>query len=158
MRYAPVRICAFAALVLLGLMGRAPVAGAVEIERVVSPGGIEAWLVEERSIPIIAVSFAVPRGQVAAFLGPNEEFATDRIRLHYESMVTPGTVYDYHLTERRLETMKVREVPSGYDLLPFIDTLALGYTYFEQDGQPALRLSLAERPVGNTCLLGRARS
>ncbi len=30
-------------------------------------------------------------------------------------MVTPTTVYDYHPAERRLETLKVQEIPSGYD-------------------------------------------
>jgi oligopeptidase B len=30
-------------------------------------------------------------------------------------MVSPGTVYDYHLADKRLEVLKVQEVPSGYD-------------------------------------------
>jgi oligopeptidase B len=30
-------------------------------------------------------------------------------------MVTPTTVYDYHPAEDRLETLKVTEIPSGYD-------------------------------------------
>ena len=30
-------------------------------------------------------------------------------------MVTPVTVYDYHPGERRLEVLKVQEIPSGYD-------------------------------------------
>ena len=34
-------------------------AGAIEIERVVSDKGIEAWLVEEHSIPVVAMSFVV---------------------------------------------------------------------------------------------------
>ena len=30
-------------------------------------------------------------------------------------MVTPATVYDYHPAEKRLEVLKVQEIPSGYD-------------------------------------------
>ena len=37
-------------------------AGAVDIERVVSPKGIEAWLVSEHTVPVIAVSFAFEGG------------------------------------------------------------------------------------------------
>src|SRR5690606_34499964 len=37
-------------------------AGAVDIERVVSPKGIEAWLVQEDAIPLIAMSFAFDGG------------------------------------------------------------------------------------------------
>ena len=33
-------------------------AGAMNIERVVSPGGIEAWLVQEDSIPLIVMDVA----------------------------------------------------------------------------------------------------
>ena len=36
----------------------APPAEATTIERVVSPGGIEAWLVRESSLPVIALNFA----------------------------------------------------------------------------------------------------
>ena len=37
-------------------------AGAVDIQRVVSPKGIEAWLVEEHTVPVIAMSFAFDGG------------------------------------------------------------------------------------------------
>jgi len=37
-------------------------ARAVEVQRVVSPSGIEAWLVEDHSLPIIAVSFSMTGG------------------------------------------------------------------------------------------------
>ena len=39
-------------------------AGATTIERVISPGGIEAWLVHERAVPLIAVEFAFVGGAV----------------------------------------------------------------------------------------------
>ena len=50
-----------------------------------------------------------------AGLGDNREFETDRLRLGFSSLTTPATVYDYDLAERRLETLKVQEIPSGYD-------------------------------------------
>ncbi|MFQ5939681.1 MAG: M16 family metallopeptidase, partial [Alphaproteobacteria bacterium] len=49
------------AAVALALVAVAP-ARAVTIDRVVSPGGIEAWLVEDRTIPIIAVEIAFRGG------------------------------------------------------------------------------------------------
>lgn len=58
---------------------------------------------------------AFPEAAYAAHVGANAEFKTDVLRLEYESMVTPETVFDYHLAERRLETRKVQEIPSGYD-------------------------------------------
>ena len=38
----------------------ASTAGAMTIERVISPGGIEAWLVHDSAVPVIAVEFAMP--------------------------------------------------------------------------------------------------
>jgi oligopeptidase B len=55
----------------------------------------------------------------AAFTG-NPDFAPDSYRLSYSSMVTPGTVYDYHPAEKRLETRKVQEIPSGYDASQYV--------------------------------------
>ena len=40
----------------------APAARATNIERVVSPGGIEAWLVHEPSVPLLAMEFAFSGG------------------------------------------------------------------------------------------------
>ncbi|MEE4361727.1 MAG: S9 family peptidase [Pseudomonadales bacterium] len=50
-----------------------------------------------------------------AGLGTNAEFDSGVLRVGYASMVTPDTVYDYHVAEQRLELRKVREIPSGYD-------------------------------------------
>lgn len=49
------------ALLLLGLLAL-PARAAIDIERVVSPGGIEAWLVRDEKNPIIAVQFAFDGG------------------------------------------------------------------------------------------------
>jgi zinc protease len=51
---------AYAALVLI-VLSVAP-ARAVEVQRVVSPGGIEAWLVEDHTNPIIALNLAFRGG------------------------------------------------------------------------------------------------
>ena len=56
-----------------------------------------------------------PEASYDAGLGTNAQYDTNVLRLGYESMVTPQTVYDYDLASRTLITRKVREVPSGYD-------------------------------------------
>lgn len=47
---------------LFVLVVAAPAARAVTIERVVSPGGVEAWLVQDHSNPIISLSLAMAGG------------------------------------------------------------------------------------------------
>lgn len=49
-------------LAFVGLMVIVPASYAMEIQRVVSPGGIEAWLVEDYAVPIVAVNFAFAGG------------------------------------------------------------------------------------------------
>ena len=48
------------AIAILGLaiIGFAPHAFAAKIERITSPGGIEAWLVSDKTLPLIAMTFA----------------------------------------------------------------------------------------------------
>ena len=55
-----------------------------------------------------------PEASYAAGIGTNAEFELEQLRIGYESMVTPGTVFDFDLAERTLRTRKVREIPSGY--------------------------------------------
>jgi oligopeptidase B len=56
-----------------------------------------------------------PEASYEAGLADNPEWAVDRLRLSYESMVSPASVYDYHLSDKSLELLKVQEIPSGYD-------------------------------------------
>lgn len=51
-----------AALSLITLLTLSRLAYAVEIEKVVSPQGIEAWLVEDHTVPIIAMNFSFDGG------------------------------------------------------------------------------------------------
>ncbi|WJS99289.1 S9 family peptidase [Novosphingobium humi] len=56
-----------------------------------------------------------PEDSYEAGLADNPEWAVDRLRVSYESMVSPASVYDYHLADKSLELLKVQEIPSGYD-------------------------------------------
>ena len=58
---------------------------------------------------------AFPEDAYSAGLGNNPEWAQDKLRLGYSSMITPGTVYDYDVAGKELETLKVQEIPSGFD-------------------------------------------
>ena len=58
------RVVGLAAAIAATSIMFAASAGATTIERVVSPGGIEAWLVHERAVPLIAVDFAFVGGAV----------------------------------------------------------------------------------------------
>ena len=68
-----------------------------------------------------------PEASYAAGLGDNPEYAQTVLRLGYESMVTPGTVYDYDTATSQLTTLKVQEIPSGYDAAKY-DTQRLKIT------------------------------
>ncbi|WP_298435849.1 pitrilysin family protein [uncultured Jannaschia sp.] len=80
----PIRAWAIAAMAALPL----PALAAVEIQEVTSPGGIEAWLVEEHSIPFIALELQFEggaaldrpgkRGAVNLMTGLLEEGAAER--------------------------------------------------------------------------------
>jgi zinc protease len=58
-----IRVVSLAAAIVASILFAVP-AGATTIERVVSPGGIEAWLVHEQAVPLIAVEFAFVGGAV----------------------------------------------------------------------------------------------
>ena len=60
----PSRVIGLMAAIAAASIMFAASAGATTIERVVSPGGIEAWLVHERAVPMIAVEFAFVGGAV----------------------------------------------------------------------------------------------
>ncbi len=56
----PAEIAAAAAIALIAATPRAE--AAAEIQRVISPGGIEAWLVEEPAIPMVAIEMSFGGG------------------------------------------------------------------------------------------------
>lgn len=56
-----------------------------------------------------------PEASYSAGLSDNPEWAVSTLRLSYESMVSPASVLDYDVASRRLTTLKVQEIPSGYD-------------------------------------------
>ncbi|MEJ7926016.1 S9 family peptidase [Sphingobium sp. AN641] len=56
-----------------------------------------------------------PEASYSASLDDNPEYDVTKLRIGYESMVTPDTIYDYHLVDDRFELLKVQEIPSGYD-------------------------------------------
>jgi len=56
-----------------------------------------------------------PEASYEAGLADNPEWAMDKLRVSYESMVSPASVYDYTVADQSLELLKVQEIPSGYD-------------------------------------------
>ena len=61
-----------------------------------------------------------PEATYTAYVGTNEEFQADTVRLEYTSMVTPSTVFDYHIGIGDLETRQVQRIPSGYDASQYV--------------------------------------
>lgn len=77
--------------------------------------GLDQIELRQYATPTVAESITFPEASYSAGLGMNPEYTITKLRIDYESMVTPGTVYDYHVADKRLETLKVQRIPSGYD-------------------------------------------
>ena len=61
-----------------------------------------------------------PEASYDAGLGDNPEYDVSKLRLGYESMVTPDTVFDYDIATKKFTTLKVQEIPSGYDAAQYV--------------------------------------
>lgn len=90
-------------LAVIALAGLTAPAGATEVQRVISPGGIEAWLVEEHSIPILSLRASF-RGGAAFDQAGREGTATMA-----SSLIDEGAGgYDSQAFQTRLEDLSVR--------------------------------------------------
>ncbi len=78
-------------------------------------GGLDQIELRYYDDPARIEPIAFPEASYDAGMGDNPEWAVERVRLSYESMVSPATVFDYHVAEQGLEPLKVQEIPSGYD-------------------------------------------
>ncbi len=56
-----------------------------------------------------------PEASYSAGLDENPEYAVTKLRLSYESMITPDTVEDYDMATGARTILKVQQIPSGYD-------------------------------------------
>lgn len=77
--------------------------------------GLDQVAIHRYDAPTRGDRIAFPEASYAAGLGDNPEHEQTVLRIGYESMVTPGTVYDYDTATGTLTTLKVQEIPSGYD-------------------------------------------
>jgi oligopeptidase B len=56
-----------------------------------------------------------PEASYVAGLDDNPEYDVRKLRISYESMVSPETIFDYTLADGHREVLKVQEIPSGFD-------------------------------------------
>jgi oligopeptidase B len=77
--------------------------------------GLDQIAVHYYDDPARVERIAFPEASYDAGLGENPEFRTATLRLGYESMVTPATTFDYDVASRTLTSLKVQDIPSGYD-------------------------------------------
>lgn len=78
-------------------------------------GGLDQIEIRDYADPAKVQPITFPEASYSASLGDNPEWDMKVLRLAYESMVTPDTVYDYDVATRKLTVLKVQEVPSGYN-------------------------------------------
>src|SRR3546814_12846926 len=71
--------------------------------------GVDQVDVRTYDAPLTPGRIQFPEATYVAGLGDNPEYPQDKLRLDYESMVNPDTVFDYDLARAALETLKVQD-------------------------------------------------
>lgn len=63
-----------------------------------------------------------PEKVYSASLGNNPSIDASFLRINYESMITPNSVYDYSIDRQQLALRQQRKIPSGYDKAEYMTT------------------------------------
>jgi oligopeptidase B len=87
-------------------------------------GGLDQIDLRRYDAPTTPGKLTFPESNYVAGLGDNPEYHQDKLRIDYESMITPDTVFDYDVKTGALATLKVQEIPSGYDSSKYETELA----------------------------------
>jgi oligopeptidase B len=82
--------------------------------------GLDQIEVRDYGDPSKVEPITFPEASYDAGLDDNPEYDVTKLRLSYESMVTPDTVLDYTVATKKFETLKVQEIPSGYDASQYV--------------------------------------
>ena len=77
--------------------------------------GLDQIQLRSYADPNLVKPVAFTEASFSTGLSNNPEYDQDRLRLSYASMVTPDSVFDYHVATGELELLKQQEIPSGYD-------------------------------------------
>ena len=65
--------------------------------------------------PVASYQLTFPEPVYSASAHVNREFATTKFRYSYQSLVTPGSVYEYDTITKTTTLLKQQEVPGGFD-------------------------------------------
>lgn len=82
--------------------------------------GLDQIQLRDYAKPLEAKPIAFPEASYSAGLSNNPEYDQTVLRLSYQSMVTPGSVYDYDTKTGDLKLLKQQEIPSGYDASQYV--------------------------------------
>lgn len=82
--------------------------------------GLDQIQLRQYADPAKITPVTFPEPSYTAGLSNNPEYDMSVLRLSYQSMVTPGTVYDYDVKTGKLTTLKTQEIPSGYDASKYV--------------------------------------
>jgi oligopeptidase B len=82
--------------------------------------GLDQVQMRAYAAPLEATPIAFPEASYSAGLSNNPEYSQTVLRLSYESMVTPNSVYDYDVAAASLMLLKQQEIPSGYDASAYV--------------------------------------
>ncbi|TRD11182.1 S9 family peptidase [Erythrobacter insulae] len=77
--------------------------------------GLDQVQIRQYDAPDSVRAIEFPEASYTAGLSNNPEYDQTKLRLAYESMITPDTVFDYDVATGSLEQLKQQEIPSGYD-------------------------------------------
>ncbi len=77
--------------------------------------GLDQIQLRSYSDPARSTAIPFPEASYTAGLSDNPEYAVSKLRLSYQSMVTPSTVFDYEVATAKFTQLKQQEIPSGYD-------------------------------------------
>jgi len=77
--------------------------------------GLDQVQIRRYDAPSATQTITFPESSYTAGLSNNPEYDQTVLRLSYESMVTPDSVYDYDVASGTLDLLKQQEIPSGYD-------------------------------------------